>query len=264
MADGRSSSDRPPGPDGVALVRLDRPKANALSRRRSCASWRPPPRSWPTTRPGPSSSGAASGSSPPGPTSPSSAAPTEAPGHRPASSGPCSTPWPAIPRVDHRRRHRLRPRRRLRAGAGLRPPGGGRQRQVRPARDPARHHPGRGRHPAADPPGRAVPGQGPGPDRPPGRTPTRRLRIGLADRVVPADRGLRHGRRPGPPSLAAGAVVAQGLAKRAIDAGLDGPLGDGPRPRGGAVRRGLRDRGRSDRGGVVPRRRPGKARFVGR
>jgi enoyl-CoA hydratase/carnithine racemase len=52
------------------------------------------------------------------------------------------------------------------------------------------------------------------------------LRIGLADRVAPAAAvfdtavGLAA-------SLAAGAVVAQGLAKRAIDAGLDGPLADG-------------------------------------
>jgi enoyl-CoA hydratase/carnithine racemase len=52
------------------------------------------------------------------------------------------------------------------------------------------------------------------------------LRIGLADRVVPtaevfdAAIGLAA-------SIASGPVVAQGLAKRAIDAGLDGPLADG-------------------------------------
>jgi enoyl-CoA hydratase/carnithine racemase len=52
------------------------------------------------------------------------------------------------------------------------------------------------------------------------------LRIGLADRVVPAgevfDAALDLAA-----TLAAGAVVAQSLAKRAIDAGLDGPLADG-------------------------------------
>jgi enoyl-CoA hydratase len=52
------------------------------------------------------------------------------------------------------------------------------------------------------------------------------LRIGLADRVVPAaevfDTAVELAA-----TIAAGAVVAQGLAKRAIDAGLDGPLADG-------------------------------------
>jgi enoyl-CoA hydratase/carnithine racemase len=52
------------------------------------------------------------------------------------------------------------------------------------------------------------------------------LRIGLIDEVVPPDE--LHDRalaRAG--ELSAGAVVAQGLAKRAIDGGLDGPLADG-------------------------------------
>ncbi|HEY8527340.1 MAG TPA: enoyl-CoA hydratase-related protein [Acidimicrobiales bacterium] len=52
------------------------------------------------------------------------------------------------------------------------------------------------------------------------------LRIGLVDEVVPAgealDRALARAAE-----LARGAVVAQGLAKRAIDAGLDGSLADG-------------------------------------
>jgi enoyl-CoA hydratase/carnithine racemase len=52
------------------------------------------------------------------------------------------------------------------------------------------------------------------------------LRIGLADRVVPGEQvfvaavELAAG-------LAAGAVVAQGLAKQAIDSGFDGPLATG-------------------------------------
>ena len=52
------------------------------------------------------------------------------------------------------------------------------------------------------------------------------LRIGLVDRVVPAaevlDAALRWAAE-----LAKGAVVAQGLIKRAVDEGLDGPLADG-------------------------------------
>ncbi|HEX2039097.1 MAG TPA: enoyl-CoA hydratase-related protein [Acidimicrobiales bacterium] len=52
------------------------------------------------------------------------------------------------------------------------------------------------------------------------------LRIGLVDRVVPAaevlDRALAWAAE-----LARGAVVAHGLMKRAIDQGLDGPLADG-------------------------------------
>ena len=52
------------------------------------------------------------------------------------------------------------------------------------------------------------------------------LRIGLADRVVPADDVLTTALDLAA-SLAAGAVVAQGLAKRAIDDGLDGALADG-------------------------------------
>src|SRR4051794_9968013 len=52
------------------------------------------------------------------------------------------------------------------------------------------------------------------------------LRIGLADRVVPSDQVLATALELAA-SLSAGAVVAQGLAKRAIDAGLDGPLADG-------------------------------------
>jgi enoyl-CoA hydratase/carnithine racemase len=52
------------------------------------------------------------------------------------------------------------------------------------------------------------------------------LRIGLADRVVPPDEVLDSALALAG-SLAAGAVVAQGLAKRAIDEGLDGSLVDG-------------------------------------
>lgn len=52
------------------------------------------------------------------------------------------------------------------------------------------------------------------------------LAIGLADRVVPAD-AVFDTAVEWAAQLAAGATVAQGLAKRAIDEGLDGPLADG-------------------------------------
>jgi enoyl-CoA hydratase/carnithine racemase len=52
------------------------------------------------------------------------------------------------------------------------------------------------------------------------------LRIGLADRVVPAGDVLPTALEWAA-QLAAGAVVAQGLAKRAIDRGLDGSLAAG-------------------------------------
>jgi enoyl-CoA hydratase len=52
------------------------------------------------------------------------------------------------------------------------------------------------------------------------------LRIGLADRVVPADQVIDTALSLAT-DLAAGAVVAQGLAREAIDTGLQGRLGDG-------------------------------------
>ena len=52
------------------------------------------------------------------------------------------------------------------------------------------------------------------------------LAMGLADRVVP-DADVLSEARSWALALAGGAVVAQGLAKRAVDRGLDGPLGDG-------------------------------------
>jgi enoyl-CoA hydratase/carnithine racemase len=52
------------------------------------------------------------------------------------------------------------------------------------------------------------------------------LRIGLADRVVPSAQVLDAALELAA-NLATGAVVAQGLAKEAIDGGLGGPLRDG-------------------------------------
>ena len=70
------------------------------------------------------------------------------------------------PQAGRRRGHRLRARRRLRARALRRRPDRRRQRHARPAGDPARHHPRRRRHPAAGPPGRPEPRQGPDLHRP--------------------------------------------------------------------------------------------------
>src|SRR5205085_5564978 len=52
------------------------------------------------------------------------------------------------------------------------------------------------------------------------------LRIGLADRVVPAEQVLAEA-CTWAAELAKGAVVGQAFAKEAIDQGLDGPLADG-------------------------------------
>ena len=78
------------------------------------------------------------------------------------------------PPLRDRRRERLRARRRLRAGAGVRLPHRRPAGRVRPARDPARHHPRRRRHAAPGPPGRPEPGQGAVPHRAPGARPRRR------------------------------------------------------------------------------------------
>ena len=176
-ADGSSTSRsrRPRQPprsrvddDGVALVTLDRPEAlNALSfdllddaRRRArgarCA-----------TRPAaPSSSPApATRASPPAPTSASS---RTRPPRRCTASGRFAA-WDRIggdPLAAHRRGPRLRPRRRLRAGDGVRHDRRRRGRDVRPARDPHRRHARRRRHAAADPGDRQGPGDGADPDRP--------------------------------------------------------------------------------------------------
>ena len=79
---------------------------------------------------------------------------------------------------------RLRARRRLRARDDVRLHHRRRQRQVRPAGDQARRHPGHRRHAAADPRGRQGQGDGHDPDRPhDGRGRGRALRAGRARRA---------------------------------------------------------------------------------
>ncbi len=72
------------------------------------------------------------------------------------------------PASGDRRDQRLRARRWARARAELRPAHRGRQGARRSAGDPARDHPGRGRHAAAHPAGRSGEGQGAGVERTPG------------------------------------------------------------------------------------------------
>ena len=91
----------------------------------------------------------------------------------------------AAPEAGHRGGHRLRARRRVRAGAAADFRVLAERRQGRPARDHARRHPGCRRHPAAHPPGRSGQGQGPRLHRPPRRTPRRRWRSASPTGVVP-------------------------------------------------------------------------------
>ncbi len=125
----------------------------------------------------------------------------------------------------HRRDHRLRPGRGLRAGAVRGLPGDGGVGQGRPARDPARRHPRRRRHPAAGPPGRPGQGQGPGVHRP-ARRGGGGPGAGAGGRRRPRRPGLRRQRRDGR-KFAAGPPLALAAAKRAIDEGLDGAIDHG-------------------------------------
>ena len=95
--------------------------------------------------------------------------------------GPCR----ARAQAGDRGGRRLCARRRLRARHAVRPHHRGRQREIRPAGDQARRHPGHRRHAAAHPRGRQGQGHGPDPDRPHdgrGRKPSA---AGLVARVVP-------------------------------------------------------------------------------
>ena len=130
------------------------------------------------------------------------------------------------PQAGRRGGHRLRPRRRLRAGAVRRRPVRRRGRRARPARDPARHHPRRRRHPAADPAGRPEPakdliftGRFVKADE--------ALAIGLVDRVVPADQVYDEARGLGAPVQPAPRRTPLRAAKESIDRGLEVDLDTG-------------------------------------
>ena len=89
-----------------------------------------------------------------------------------------------------RRGPRLRPGRRLRAGDELRHDRRRRGRPVRPARDQARGHARRRRHPAADAGDRQGEGDGADPHRPDDAAPRKPRRPGLVTKVVPAEATL--------------------------------------------------------------------------
>ena len=103
---------------------------------------------------------------------------------------------------------------------------GGRGGQGRPAGDPARHHPRRGRHPAAAAAHRPGPGQGHRVHR--ARSSTRRRRCASASRTrwCPTPRSTR---RPGELAAryAGGPPLALRAAKQAIDEGLEADLDTG-------------------------------------
>ena len=102
------------------------------------------------------------------------------------------------PQAADRGRPRIRPRRRLRAGDGLRPDRRGRRRAVRPAGDPDRGHAGRRWHAAPDACDRQGAGDGADPDRPViDANEAERLGPGDAGRARGVDR--RRGARPGRP-----------------------------------------------------------------
>ncbi len=130
------------------------------------------------------------------------------------------------PQAGRRRGQRLRARRRLRARALRGRPVRRRGRRARPARDPARHHPRRRRHPAAHPPGRAQQGQGPDLHRP-----LRQGRRGARDR--PGRPGRRAPTRctprrwPGPASSPAPRRTPCGRRRRASTAGSEVDLETG-------------------------------------
>ena len=169
----------------------------------------------------------------------------------------------AHPEAGRRGDHRLRARRRLRAGAVRRLAGRRRGRQARPAGDPARHHPRRRRHPAA---ARGSSG------------PARAKDLIFTGRFVDADEALRD--RPGRPGragrrgvrrgasrwaaqFAGGPAYALRAAKEAIDRGPRDRPRHRPGDRAAAVRGAVRHRGPRDRHDVVRRERAGQGRVRG-
>ncbi|HEX9546170.1 MAG TPA: enoyl-CoA hydratase-related protein [Acidimicrobiales bacterium] len=89
------------------------------------------------------------------------------------------------------------------------------------------------------------------------------LRIGLADRVVPAAEVLQNALALAS-ELAAGAVVAHGLAKRAIDDGLDGTVAEGLDLEAELFVRVFETEDAAIGVASFLKEGPGKARFVGR
>ena len=130
------------------------------------------------------------------------------------------------PKAGCRRGHRVRAWRRDRACPLRGFPRRGRERETRPARDPARHHPRRGRNPAAAAPCRPGQGQGHRLHRAV-RGGGRSAAVGLVDKVVPDDQVYQAARRHGGAGTRPGPPIALSAAKQAIDDGLEVDLDTG-------------------------------------
>ena len=166
------------------------------------------------------------------------------------------------PAGDDRRGHRRRARRRVRARPGVRLPrrvGAG---PARPARDPARHHPGRRRHPAPAPPGRAGPGQGPHLHRPPGRR-RRGARHRPGRRGRPAGRGARPGASPRPPSWPRAPSSPTGWPSGRSTGAWTSPWTAASTSSRSSSSRSSAPRTPRTGVAVVPARRPGQGRLLG-
>ena len=194
----RRAPHRPDHAEPAEAAQRAQRRADGRARRRAA---RP---STPTTASAASSSPAARRRSPPAPTSrrwrpTASSTPT-----RKGFITPQLGDDPPGAQAGDRRGGRLRARRRLRAGDDVRLRHRRRQREVRPARDQARHHPRRRRHAAPAARGRQGQGDGPGPDRAhDGRRRGRARRPGLARRA--GRRAARRGARRGGDDLRASA-----------------------------------------------------------
>ena len=89
------------------------------------------------------------------------------------------------------------------------------------------------------------------------------LALGLVDRVVPVD-GYLEAALDWAATLGRGAVVAMGLSKRAVDEGLDRPLGQGLDLEGDLVRQALATEDAATGIRSFLENGPGKATFAGR
>ena len=136
-------------------------------------------------------------------------------------------------------------------------PGLRRQRQARPAGDPARHHPRRRRHPAAAPADRPGPGEGPDLLRPVRRRRRGAARSAWSTRWSPPDDVLRRGGRAGRAVTPPARRWRCARRRRPSTAAWTATSPAGCELETAAVRRRCsRTEDRADRDGVVRRERP--------
>ena len=132
----------------------------------------------------------------------------------------------ADPQAGDRRRQRLRPGGRLRARALRRPALRRRGRRLRPARGAARDHPRGRRHPAPHAAGRHRPGRRTSSSPAGSSSADEALRIGMVDRVVPADTVLEEAVAYAS-QFSGAAALAIRAAKECIDRGSEVDLDTG-------------------------------------